>query len=67
MNNRATPCDKNCPRRSATCHADCPEYKEYWDDNEKRRAEYYKWLGAAEYGYDRGRKIKQKHFRTRRK
>lgn len=23
------PCSQDCPNRSATCHADCPEYAKY--------------------------------------
>ena len=31
------PCDKHCPRRSATCHVTCPDWAKY----EKKRAEEY--------------------------
>jgi hypothetical protein len=35
------PCKPNCPRRSATCHSECPDYKDYRqsldDENAKKR------------------------------
>ena len=30
-------CKRDCPRRSPTCHASCPEYLEYAAENERIR------------------------------
>lgn len=38
MNRPKHPCKKDCPRRSAECHAICEEWKAY----EQERAKFYK-------------------------
>lgn len=67
MKRTPSPCKGACPRRSPTCHTDCPEYLQYWKDNEERRASYYKWLETMEYGFDRGRKIQKITLRAKRR
>lgn len=36
----ATPCDRNCPGRTAGCHAECEKYKAW----KKEREEVKAWL-----------------------
>lgn len=31
------PCKKDCPRRSATCHAECEDYLAFVEDTRQRR------------------------------
>lgn len=31
------PCDRNCPRRSDTCHGSCPDYDAFFKDRERER------------------------------
>lgn len=31
------PCDRNCPKRSSTCHSTFPEYAEFFAKREKER------------------------------
>lgn len=31
------PCEKNCPGRTGTCHADCEKYREYREFCQKVR------------------------------
>ncbi len=33
----AGPCDKDCPRRSATCHSECQKYLQYCEEREQER------------------------------
>lgn len=40
MNRNICPCykdGKDCPKRTSTCHSDCPDYKEYADAIAERR------------------------------
>ena len=37
-----SPCDKNCPKRSATCHASCKRYIDWSIDLRKQREEEYR-------------------------
>lgn len=39
MNN---PCDPKCPRRSPTCHGECPEYDEFFKRRQKELKEKLK-------------------------
>lgn len=34
-----SPCDKHCPRRSATCHAECKEYNDFRNQRNKELEE----------------------------
>lgn len=36
-----SPCTKDCPRRSATCHSECQEYKDFERAQELFRNETY--------------------------
>lgn len=36
------PCDKNCPKRSATCHASCKDYIDWSDERKKMLDAQYK-------------------------
>ena len=31
------PCKRDCPKRTATCHATCPEYKKYAAKKKRER------------------------------
>ncbi len=31
------PCDRACPKRTSTCHSDCPDYAEFAAKREKER------------------------------
>ena len=37
-----SPCDKNCPKRSATCHSTCKDYIEWSANLRRQRDEEYK-------------------------
>lgn len=36
------PCDKDCPGRSPTCHAECELYLCYAEENEQQREDLHK-------------------------
>jgi hypothetical protein len=52
------PCKPDCKKRSATCHANCPEYAEFRreldEDRNKRRLDH-----TARYIIDRGNRIRR--------
>ncbi len=50
---RRPPCVKDCPRRSPTCHTECPEYLEFDAENKKEREAYYSQLPILDFGYER--------------
>ena len=33
---KSNPCSQDCPERTATCHATCPRYAEFYAYNRKR-------------------------------
>lgn len=43
MMDKDNPCKRDCPDRSATCHAECERYAAYWkqkrEENEKSHIE----------------------------
>lgn len=56
------PCDRKCPRRTAVCHATCPNYAEFVIDNEnKKKAERLEGeISEFEIGrYERFKKSKK--------
>lgn len=34
---KSNPCKKDCPERSATCHATCEKYSEFSEENRKEK------------------------------
>jgi hypothetical protein len=46
------PCKKDCPGRSATCHAECDAYLEFHNWNRKQYAERLKQQPAESYMND---------------
>lgn len=41
MKRPISPCAKDCPRRTSTCHGDCPEYLKFF-------AEQQQWVTACQ-------------------
>ena len=37
------PCVQDCPRRTATCHADCPDYAKYAAWRKEQRQAKHEW------------------------
>ena len=61
------PCRQNCPDRSPTCHTDCEKYREYWEQNERRRENYYKSIKTEDYTYERCTRIERMKRKSKRK
>lgn len=64
-----TSCKPNCPRRSATCHAECPDYADYRRELEEEKKLQYRQNYADYYLLDRNRRIwrsanAKKNYRT---
>lgn len=61
MNLADVPCQRDCPRRSPTCHASCPDYAEFaakaaaereqrhreWERGHAERARQARWSSMA--------------------
>ena len=45
MKQDETPCKKDCPDRSATCHIDCKKYIDWHEDRVARLKAIYKQKG----------------------
>lgn len=46
------PCKRDCPKRSATCHAVCKEYIEYAEAKEEERVERWKQKQIDNYAIE---------------
>lgn len=53
------PCRKDCPRRSPTCHSDCPDYEKY-----RRYLKWKKYLINKSKVYDDYIQIKKYDMNT---
>ena len=58
------PCRKDCPERSADCHAKCPRYREYEKARNEGYAERETARRAADAMFDAKERIKRKNFRN---
>ena len=62
-----TPCDPDCPRRSGTCHADCPDYAIYADYQAEKRKAKQKTARATDDLRAERRAAIAKHYHNKRK
>ena len=49
---RPSPCKPDCPKRNATCHSLCPEYKEWRAEKDKENEQISKQKKAERDYYD---------------
>lgn len=59
MEQRVNPCRQDCPNRTATCHASCQEYREYWQTNQEEYARRARENAVREADVQRGKKIRR--------
>lgn len=55
-----SPCKKDCPNRSATCHAECEAYLLFAEENAKQREDLHNKMKVHGYIRDAVRASKKK-------
>ena len=61
------PCQKDCPDRNATCHAECEKYLAFSREQEKRRIENQRKVDLDGYFVNISKRKKLWFDKTRRK
>ncbi len=66
MQHQKQPCAKDCPDRTATCHAECKKYLEWLEIHKQERAEHDKLQNQKNIYNDYARQRNKRLHRIRR-
>ncbi len=65
MSRGKCPCPRDCPGRSATCHAHCRRYLAAWEEARRENAARLRGIALVEAEQDREKRIDRLYRRSR--